>query len=71
MSDARTIRAKIVDDLKNGRSVTVRGINLKYRTNGATARLSEIGAIYPLSKRWAVNERTKKPYKIYSLEDVK
>ena len=64
----KTVREKIINDLKNGRSVTVRGINIKYRTNAATARLSEIGAIYPLSKRWAVNQKTKKAYKIYSLE---
>lgn len=64
----KSVRDHIINDLKNGRSVTVRGINLKYHTNGATARLSEIGSIYPLSKRWATNQRTGKAYKIYSLE---
>ncbi len=64
----KSVRDHIISDLKNGRSVTVRGINIKYRTNGATARLSEIGTIYPLAKRWATNQRTKKAYKIYSLE---
>lgn len=67
INDPRSITNMIIADLKSGRSVTVRGINIKYRTNGATARLSEIAKNHPLAKRWVTNQRTKKAYKIYSM----